>query len=325
MPDILSVVLRAISFVLQLQAAGAVFFAAAFGPALTISLTGIRSVARLSAFAALLAIAGHYVLQAARMAGEMSGIFDGSLQELAWNSTTGGSFSVRELGILLIIAGMQNASARRTADHFFKSTATVSPYSPAAWLKRLSSRGFTIVGIAGAVLVAASFTLTGHTSTNARRWALAPLLLAHLLIVAFWFGALMPLCLVTLRESRERSARVIALFSGAAVWLVPVVLVAGVAMAALLLPDVAALGRPYGELLIAKVTLFALLMLLAALNKWRFGTALGGGDLRPSGQRGNPQWGQAGRKFRAVVIAEYVLLVAVLAVTAVMTTFFSPE
>ena len=313
MSDILSVALRAISFVLQLQAAGAVFFAAAFGPALTISLTSIRSLARLSAFAALLAVAGHYVLQAARMAGEMSGIFDGSLQEMAWKSSTGGAFSVRELGILLIIAGMQNTSARRTADHFFKSVAASSPLSPAAWLKRLSSRGFTLVGVAGAVLVAVSFTLTGHTSTNARRWALVPLLLAHLLIVAFWFGALVPLLLVSLRESRERSARVVALFSGAAFWLVPVILVAGIAMAALLLPDLASLQRPYGVLLIAKVALFAVLMVLAALNKWRFGAALAGGEL------------QAGRNFRAVVITEYVFIVAVLSVTAVMTTFFSPE
>ena len=57
MADILSVVLRALSFVLQLQAAGAVFFAAAFGPALTISLTGIRSLARTTALLAILAVA----------------------------------------------------------------------------------------------------------------------------------------------------------------------------------------------------------------------------------------------------------------------------
>lgn len=310
MPDILSVVLRAISFVLELQAAGAVFFAAGFGPALSISLTSIRSLARLTACAALLAVAAQYLLQAARMAGEMSGIFDGSLQDMAWKSSTGGAFSVRELGILLIIAGMQNASARRTADRFFKTTPA---FSPAVWLKQLSSRGFTLVGVSGAVLVAASFALTGHTSTHARRWALAPLLLAHLLIVAFWFGALLPLCLVSLRESRERAARVVALFSGAAFWLVPVILVAGAAMAALLLPGVAALQRPYGELLLVKTALFVVLMLLAALNKWRFGAALAGGEL------------QAGRDFRAVVIAEYVLLVLVLSVTAVMTQFFSPE
>jgi putative copper export protein len=139
------------------------------------------------------------------------------------------------------------------------------------------------------------------------------LLLAHLLIVAFWFGALWPLYLVTLRESRERMARVIAVFSAAAVWLVPVILVAGVAIAALLLPDIAALLQPYGELLIAKVVLFAVLLGLAALNKWRFGPAMERGDT------------QAARGFRRSVVSEYVLIAAVLSVTAVMTTFFSPE
>jgi hypothetical protein len=89
MPDILSAVLRALSFVLQLQAAGAVFFAAAFGPALTISLTGIRALARSTALAAILAVAAQYALESARMAGEMSGVFDASLQGTAWASTTG--------------------------------------------------------------------------------------------------------------------------------------------------------------------------------------------------------------------------------------------
>jgi copper resistance protein D len=310
MPDILSVVLRALAFVLQLQAAGAVFFTAAFGPALTISLASVRSLARATAFAALFAVAAHYLLESGRMAGDLSGIFDSSLQQMAWTSTTGGAFSVRELGLLLIIAGMQAGSARLTADRFFKATTAVSPL---AWLKRLSSRGFTLVGVSGAVLVAASFALTGHTSTNPRRWALAPLLLAHLLIVAFWFGALAPLCLVTLTESRERMARVVALFSAAAFWLVPVILAAGVAMAVVLLPNVAALQTPYGELLLAKVALFGVLLLLASLNKWRFGPALMSGDLL------------AGRNFRRIVITEYVLIVTVLSVTAVMTTFFSPE
>ena len=72
--------------------------------------------------------------------------------------------------------------------------------------------------------------------------------------------------------------------------------------------------QPYGELVIAKVALFAVLLALAAFNKWRFGPALAGdGDLA------------AGQRFRRMVIAEYVLIVVVLAVTAVMTTFFSPE
>lgn len=310
MPDILSVVLRAVSFVLQLQAAGTVFFATAFGPALTISLIGVRSLARITAFAALFAAAGHYLLEAARMAGDMAGVLDSSLQNTAWTSSAGGAFTVRELGLLLIIAGTQTSSARLTAERFFKPSTAMSA---ALWLRRLSSRGFTVVGVMGAVLVAASFTLTGHTFTNPRRWLLAPLLLTHLLIVAFWLGALWPLGLITLRESRERAARIVALFSAAAFWLVPLILVAGVAIAALLLPDFHALLQPYGELVLAKVGLFALLLCLAALNKWRFGPALGGSDL------------SAGRTFRRMVIAEYVIIVIVLSVTAVMTTFFSPE
>jgi putative copper resistance protein D len=310
LPDILSVALRALSFVLQLQAAGAVFFTAAFGPALTISLTGIRKLARVSAIAALFAVAGHYVLEAARMADDMSGVFDMSLQTMAWTSPLGGAFIVRMLGLLLIIAAMRVVPARVTASRFFTSSVG-SPVT--AVLKRLSARGFTLVGVSGAVLVAASFTLSGHTSTSGWRTVLVPLLLAHLLIVAFWFGALWPLCLVTLRESWERVARVVAVFSAAAFWLVPLILLAGVAMAVFLLPNVAALRQPYGELLLVKAGLYGVLLGCGAINKWRMGPALARGELL------------AGRRFRRVVVIEYVLMVIVLSVTAVLTTYFSPE
>ncbi|HEY0340757.1 MAG TPA: CopD family protein [Steroidobacteraceae bacterium] len=311
LPDILSVVLRALSFVLQLQAAGTVFFVAAFGPALTISLPGLRTLARVTALAALGTAAGHYILEAARMAGEMSGMLDSSLQDLAWSSSFGGAFTVRALGLLLIVAGMRPVSAKITASRFF--AASVGGSSAAFLMKRLSARGFTIVAVTGAVLVAVSFTLMGHTATDSHRGLLAQLLLAHLLIVAFWFGALWPLCQITLRESRERVARVVAVFSLAAFWLVPLILVAGIAMAAVLLPDVAALRHPYGELLIAKSALYAVLLGCAALNKWRLGPGLGSGDPK------------AGRIFRRVVITEYAIMVVVLSITAVMTTFLSPE
>jgi putative copper resistance protein D len=307
--DILSVVARAVSFVLVFQAAGAVFFAAAFGPALTISLTGIRKLTRATALAAICAVAAHYVLESARMAGDMSGILDGSLQAQVWNSSSGAAFAVRILGLLLIFAGARTAPGRLAASRFFAGAAPSRPFA----VGRFSARGFTSVGVAGAMLVAVSFTLTGHTSTNPRRWLLAPLLLAHLLIVAFWFGALWPLCLVTLRESQERVARVITVFSAAAVWLVPLILVAGVAMAALLLPNIAALTQPYGELLIVKVGLFAVLLCFGAFNKWRFGPAIG---------RGDPL---AAQRFRRVTLSEFGLIAAVLSVTAVMTSIFSPD
>jgi copper resistance protein D len=305
------VVLQAIAFVLQLQAAGAVFFAAAFGPALTLSLARVRSLARNTAFAAIFVVGAHYLLEPARMAGDLSGVLDSSLQQIAWTSTAGSAFSVGVLGLLLIIAGMRSPTVRLlTPDRLLTSSAGLSP---AAWLRRLSTRGFTVIGVAGAVLVAGSFALTGHTTTSPQRLVLAPLLLTHLLLVAFWLGALLPLCLVTSREPRERASRVVVLFSAAAIWLVPLILLVGAAIAALLLPDIAALGRPYGQLILIKVVLFAVLMLLAALNRWRLGPALAGENAA------------AGRSFRRAVIAEYVIMVAVLSATAAMTTLFSPE
>jgi putative copper export protein len=175
-----------------------------------------------------------------------------------------------------------------------------------------SVRG-TIVALCGAVLAIGAFTLTGHTSVNVHRGALAVLLMLHLFVLAFWFGALWPLCIATLRETPARAADIIDRFTAVASWLVPVILLAGLVMAVLLLPSLSALSEPYGELLIAKVLGFALLMGLAAANKWRLGPALMSGTA------------QSGRRFRRSVAAEFVLIAAVLTITAVMTSFFSPE
>jgi putative copper export protein len=154
--------------------------------------------------------------------------------------------------------------------------------------------------------------LTGHTALGAHRLWLAPLLLVHLILVAFWFGSLWPLRQLCALEPREAAARVIEAFSTGALGLVPLIPLAGAGMAVLLLPDFAALLAPYGLLLGAKLLLFAALMGLAALNKLRLAPALA---------RGEPG---ALPRFRRSVAAEYVLICAVLAVTAVLTGLFSP-
>jgi copper resistance protein D len=284
MPDVVSVTLRALSFVLLFQAAGVAIYFALFGRRLASSQVSVRRLGQAAAIAAIVLVAAHYALEAARMAGEMSGMWDPTLQGMAWNSPARAALICQLLGLLLIAAGLQGASVR-----------------------------WTIVAVGGAVLATGAFTLTGHTSVNAHRGALAALLMLHLLIVAFWFGALWPLYVASLRETPARAADLIERFTAVATWLVPMILVAGTAMAALLLPNVSALGQPYGELLIAKVVGFALLMGLAAANRWRLGPALVHGAV------------QSGRWFRRAVAAEYVLISVVLTITAVMTSFFSPE
>jgi hypothetical protein len=84
-------------------------------------------------------------------------------------------------------------------------------------------------------------------------------------------------------KCRRYSATAIERFSATATWLVPVILLAGVTMAVVLLPNVAALREPYGELLIGKVVGFALLMGLAAANKWRLGSGVIRGTVQTGG------------------------------------------
>jgi putative copper resistance protein D len=272
-----------LSFVLLLQAAGVGIFVAIFGRRLASSRTAVRRLGQAAAIAAIVLVAAHHAMEAARMAGEMSGMWDPALQEMAWNSSARAALICRLAGLLLIAVGLQDAGVRGT-----------------------------ILAAGGALLATGAFALTGHTSVNAHRAALAALLMLHVLVVAFWFGALWPLYTASLRETPARASALIERFTAVATWLVPVILLAGIVLAVLLLPNVSALGEPYGKLLIAKVVGFAVLMGLAAANKWRLGPALVDG-------RASGLW------FRRSVAAEYVLIAAVLTITAVMTSFFSPE
>ena len=71
-PDFLSVVLRSASFIALFQAAGMVVFVTMFGRHLEASLGSIRRIASLSALAAIAFLVAHHVLEAARMADNMS-------------------------------------------------------------------------------------------------------------------------------------------------------------------------------------------------------------------------------------------------------------
>ena len=282
--DVLSVTLRALSFLALFQAAGIALFLALGEPELPNTERSLRRIGTLAAFLAAALLVAQYLLEAARMSGELGGVLDPALEGIVMRSAMSVTLSWRLLGLVLIVAGLRRAGIRRA-----------------------------IAAVIGVVLLLASFTLIGHTSKDALRWLLSPVLLAHLFVVTFWFGALLPLYLVSSREPVKTAGRIVATFSARAVWLVPGLLLAGLLLATVLLPNLAALRTPYGELLIVKVIGFSLTMPLAALNRWRFGPALGRGDL------------VAGRRFRYALAMEFALLATILCVTAVMTTFYSPE
>jgi putative copper export protein len=282
--DTASVALRALEFVAMWQAAGMALFAALFRRHLNASLPRIRRVGLWSALTALPLVIAHHGLEAARRSGDFSGVWDAALQRQVLHSTVGAANLLRLIALSLIAAGFMSTTARHR-----------------------------LLGVLGALTVPVVFLLTGHTSTHSLRWILAPLLGTHLLVVAFWFGALPALFLASYRETAATAAALTASFTSVATPLVPWIAVSGVAMALILLPNLDALRQPYGLLLLAKLGGFAALMVLATLNKWRLGPRLATGGLA------------AATTFRRSLAAEYVLVTGVLVVTAVLTSLFSPE
>lgn len=280
-PDLLSVAVRALAFIAIFQAAGAALFLVAFGKRVT-NVTSTRRLGVVSAAVGLALTIAHLGLDAARMAGDFQGVLDPDLQHLAWASKSGASTLVQAAGLLVILVAL-----------------SLPTRAGIAW-----------AGL-GAAAAVGGFLLAGHTRSHPLRVVLAPLLGLHLLVGAFWFGSLLPLTFVVRDESRAAAADVLKHFSVVAGWLVPLILVAGLAMAYMLAGSLGILRRPYGELLVAKVAGFACLMLLAGFNKWRLVPALAAGE-------------SAIPLYRSIA-AEYGLIASVLTVTAVLTTFYSPK
>jgi putative copper export protein len=283
-PDALSAALRAVSFTLLLNAAGIPIFLTAFGHLMPGSLSVVRKLGWTLAISAMMFVAAHQVLEAARMAGEMSGVLDPAMQKMALESRAGTVFAARLVGLALVAIGL-----RRRAG---------SPPGPPT------------VALLGTVLTITSFTLQGHTTTTPHRAAAAALIILHLLVVAFWLGALWPLYVAVKKEPPAIAARVIDRFSVTATWLVPLILLAGIGLTAILVPSLDTFRQPYGQLLLAKVAGFAVLLAMASLNKWSFGPACAAGNTSA---------------FERTVIVEFILISIVLTATAILTMFYSPD
>lgn len=284
MTDCLWLVLRAAGLILTFQAAGAAFFSAAFERRLPRAAPAVHRAGVRVTLAALAVLVLQCLFEPMHLAGDWSGLADSAAVRLFLGTSTAVALGVRVAGVVCLALALRGGL-------------------PVARL----------LALLGALMAVGSFLLTGHTSMAPHRPWLAGLLLIHLSIVGFWFGALWPLRQVTTLATGAEAAEVVAAFSAVAVWLVPVIALAGGAMAVLLLPDLAALWQPYGRLLLVKVGLFALLMGLAALNRLRLTPALARGELR------------APARLRDTIMLEYLLLCATLAVTAVMTGSYSPE
>jgi copper transport protein len=171
-----------------------------------------------------------------------------------------------------------------------------------------------LVALAGSLIAMASFALTGHAATAAPAWLMRWAVPLHALCAAFWLGAL-PLLIAAVRAGPAGEAyRLLARFSAQAVVVVIVILTLGVAIALVQIGHVAMLWQtPYGIVLMGKLAAVALLLAVAAHNKWHATPLLAGGGA------------SAQRAFLRAIAAEYVLFAAIVGFTAALGQIEPPR
>ena len=167
------------------------------------------------------------------------------------------------------------------------------------------------VSVVGGIVAIWSFDHVGHVSDRSTT-LLDIALTVHLLVVALWIGILTPLYrLASATGSYRQAVDVGHRFGIVASIAVPALIAAGVYMGYELVGSLGALfGTTYGLALIAKVIVVGLLLSLAAANKLRFMPALKRGDIVAAG------------KLTKSIAAEWLCVLAILAITAALTTNF---
>ncbi|UWQ22088.1 copper resistance D family protein [Jannaschia sp. W003] len=277
---VLAVAAKAAGYAAALLAAGGAIFLALFREADALVLRLARRVAVAAALAGLAVLALRFGIRAARISGlGLDGATDPVMLGFVWQSPLGAAAVWRASGEIAILAVL---------------------------LPGLVGR---IVPLLGALAVAVSYAQVGHT-LGEPRWALATLLVLHLLAASYWVGALAPLRRAALAPG---GAALLHRFGILAAGLVALLVVAGTGLAWLLSGSPLALvGTAYGWGLLAKVAVVAGLLGLAALNKLR---------LVPALQQGRPS---AARALRRSIAWEGAAVTLILVATAAITTATVP-
>lgn len=220
-----------------------------------------------------------FSLRGANLTGDASGMIDLEMLGLLWSTPVGTALALRLVGLALLILGL-----------------FIGPLG--LW-----------VSVFGGVMAIWSFDHVGHVSGRDLT-VLDIALTLHLLAVAFWIGIMTPLKrMASAAATYPIAAQVGHRFGQIASVAVPLLILAGAYMGYVLVGSVAALlGTGYGQILIVKVALVAVLLGLAAANKLRFIPDIQAGDARA-----------AGHLAQSITI-EWVVILLILGTTAVLTT-----
>jgi copper transport protein len=155
--------------------------------------------------------------------------------------------------------------------------------------------------------------LSGHIAAAPPTWLSRPVHLVHAAAAAFWLGSLLML-LARSRFAKPSDNDRLAIFSSLAPWMIAALLLCGAALLVMQAGNIDVLvSSEYGVLIGVKVGLVAMLLAVAAYNRWRLTRPVLAGDQRSA------------RRLRAAVSAEVGLFVVILAVTALLGTVLPPR
>lgn len=209
-----------------------------------------------------------------------SGMFDFEIFKIVIDSPIGDSTLYRILGLIILLAGL-----------------------------RFTGILHNFIGAIAVLIIGWSFTQIGHLS-NIEPSLIKLLLILHLLGVAYWIGAFIPLYraangLIPDNETADLAHK----FGQLAVYIVVGLFIAGVIMAFNLLASPSQLfSTEYGRTLGFKILIFFALLGLAALNKLR---------LVPALKTSQPN---AAKRLRQSIMLESLLVGAIFIITAILTT-----
>jgi len=254
----------------------------------------IRRYCLLGTGIALLGSGVHFLLSVGALA-EMglAGMWDPLMLEIMWQSGGGDSFALRALGFSLIFLVCLVARP---------AFSTTSGPSLVKW-------SLIVVYLLAVLLLLRSFSVVGHTSELPLSSQI--MLQLHVLIAAWWMGALWPLWVACYELDRAALYSLMHRFGLYALVVLLLILCGGV-LAYELIDSVQLLVQSgYGQMLLLKLLLVVTILLLASWHKFSVVPALNTRD-------------GAHRVLARSISTEIWLGFAILAVTAALTSLMGP-
>ena len=274
---LLSTIARLLLFIGLVGAAGGTMFHALVGrDLLRLDRETRRGTVALALLGLLAALAGIGIEGAALTDTGGAGILHGSTWRLGESTSLGLSLTVAAVALTLLILALESARG---------------------WL--------AVLALPAGLVALGSLALTGHALTAGPLWLTAPVLAIHVLMAAFWLGALWPLWQAVGRRRPEAALDLLQRFSVIAIPAVALLVAAGATLAVLQLGRIGELlTTAYGIRLLSKLAFVVLLLLLAALNRFWLTPALAAGRTH------------ATHRLRASIGLEIGLGIAILAATS---------